>query len=78
MSVEDDCHMLAFKNHFAMVRAIEAVWRKALMILRSSDPISTGDLADAVLAKCPNADRKYVVHEFCRRIESYRPRPRRR
>jgi hypothetical protein len=61
-------------KHFALERAIDSVWRRARQSTEAA--ISLGDMIDAVLAKCPGADRADIRREFEGRFKRSR-RPRR-
>lgn len=67
-----------FAAHFAMTRAIDAVWRR---IARSTEPeIALGPIVDGIMAKCgfsSKAARAEVRYELQRRLSRYRPRRRR-
>jgi hypothetical protein len=58
-----------------MTRAIDAAWRKAK--LSTVAILSVAGLVREVMAKCPDADERYIGRELRRRIEAYRPRHRR-
>lgn len=65
-----------FAEHFALERAIDAAWRR--MRSDTCTAITIGEFVDQVLARCPSADAAYVRSVLKRRLEGYRPRPRRR
>jgi hypothetical protein len=61
-----------FGRHIAMERAIQSAWRR---VLRSTAPqLRISDVVGWVVAKCPDADRDYVVDEIERRFANLRRR----